>query len=375
MADEENLEGDNVVVEEDLVDPEPVVQNDDDEGNNMANPVRGISLSEFYGDPSVDKMSVKAWIAQVDACAKLANWEDGKTASFALMSLRGLALQWSINQQQSNANRFNAWAGNNGLKISLQNRFWYSATFSERTALKQSLVQTTNMSCRDFMDLCETVSYQLMESEWVDVQPNADNSNARECAADADAKIKHHQIFIMGAFTSGLREEIKMQVGVLNPTTPTELLEIATRCEASILDKNKQIRDQSNLEVHALMMGRKFRTQASSSQNSNNNEFYCWQCNKAGHYAKNCRQLQGQNRGKNYQQGRSRGRGTFRGRGFYGNRGRQTFNPPSNKVAEISTESTLTSKNTDQEESCDTRSENELCQGQAAATLLNPYFL
>lgn len=354
-----------------------VVVNNGEEGGEiiMANPVRGISLSEFHGDPTVDKMSVKAWIAQVDACATLANWDDNRTASFALMSLRGKAMQWSINQQQADPDKFNAWAGAGKLKLSLQARFWYSRTFSERNALKQSLVQTVNMSCRDFMDLCETVSYQLMETEWEDVQLLADGSNQAQVTQDGLAKAKHHKLFIMGAFAAGLRDEIKAQIGVTNPLTPHELLEISTRIEANILDKNKQIRDQSNLEVHALM-GRKFRLQNNNNSTPQNNDVTCWSCGKIGHISRFCRQGQNYTRGKSFQ-GRFRFRGNNRGgRGNFSNRGgRQNGNNSFNKVAEISTEPSLTPQNAVKEENMDARSENDLFQGQAAATLLNPYFL
>ena len=205
----------------------------------MANPVRGISVPEWYGEPLKDRCSIQGWIKSVDSAAGLAQWNDERTAQLAYLSLRGKALQWALNQSYDDPDKWKAWAGAEGLKKALEVRYTRRQTISEICSLRETLVQGEKELVNDFYDRCCTVNFMIDNQQWDDVVLNEARDNENLVTQDKKSKQKHHRINVMNDFSHGLREEIKSLLLIQDPQTQSEMLSIALRVEASINDKNK----------------------------------------------------------------------------------------------------------------------------------------
>ena len=132
----------------------------------MANPIKGVSLPEFWGDPQKDQISIESWIKQVDAYKTLANIADDRTAQLAYMSLRGKAAQWALNATHDNANAWATWDGAAVLKKGLQDRYFVRATLSQMCQLRDSLIMQASENVSDFYDRCVMVNRQLAQQQW-----------------------------------------------------------------------------------------------------------------------------------------------------------------------------------------------------------------
>ena len=296
-SEHSNQEGENVLAEDDIVDNN--LQNND-EGEEMANPVKGVSLPEFWGEPQKDRISIEGWIKQVDAYKTLANIADGRTAQLAYMSLRGKAAQWALNATHDDENVWATWDGAAGLKKGLQDRYFVRATLSQMCQLRDSLVMQASENVSDFYDRCVMVNHQLAQQQWEPVVANEANNNAQAVAADAAARRKHIKISLIADFSNGLKEEIKTLLMVNDVDTPEEMLKFAIRIEASLNDKKKM--STPHYEINAISQQTQRRPQPND---------FCFNCKEKGHWAPNCpkpRQNWGQNRG-------NRGRGRFNNRG------------------------------------------------------------
>ena len=253
----------------------------------MANPVRGISVPEWYGEPLKDRCSIQGWIKSVDSAAGLAQWNDERTAQLAYLSLRGKALQWALNQSYDDPDKWKAWAGAEGLKKALEVRYTRRQTISEICSLRETLVQGEKELVNDFYDRCCTVNFMIDNQQWDDVVLNEARDNENLVTQDKKSKQKHHRINVMNDFSHGLREEIKSLLLIQDPQTQSEMLSIALRVEASINDKNKAFQNNQLLQVQAIRGKPNFNNRSRFSKPNKEND-RCHRCGQLGHWAPEC---------------------------------------------------------------------------------------
>ena len=311
----------------------------------MPTAVQGSQLTAiplFTGDPSSD---IEVWISALDRARVTFDWSMEATSGAAKSRLSESAAVW-LQSQSVQGNEYAAWDTDAGFRKALRNRF--KLTLNAMTAVDAitGLQQRSKETTDQFYD---RVGVALDKKNY--------SYTAAQKAGDEYKATFLVDVLVM--FCAGLKTEIReMSMQGYNPPTTAEQLRVAARnVEAQLRKKNEVVATlSSNVEVateksaaaaavaaaadpmealekkvHALSsdFGR-FRgnsrgrgsggSRGRGSGGPNNPNNRCFNCDKPGHFSRQCRAPRNNTWNNNNNNNNNNNRGA--GRGGYQNAGR-----------------------------------------------------
>ena len=245
-------------------------------------------LPFFHADPKQDKFTVEQWVHRVDLAIAAGTWDEKKTSEAVYRALRDEALTWYEGLEFSEVDN-KIWASVRAAV--LKN---YGATATARTAILSfgDLNQKKNESINTYYTRVTKALKNYRDCMPMDGTPfnNADTNDnwTALTAAFRNKKLTEcHQaalresVKFMGAqlFTSGLKEEYRLEVVKARATNLGEAYDIAREYERQKEDKARdssvhEINELNDPEFQADLEALRFKHQQKKMFNRNDQSAY-----------------------------------------------------------------------------------------------------